>query len=100
VALAITGTLILLPGTHAASARAEAEERIRALFTDPSTVPSISPLQIGEDVPRDRLTAAVMAVRGIKRVEWIGPASDVAVPEDGLATLESLTLETSEAEES
>jgi uncharacterized phage protein gp47/JayE len=100
VPLAITGTLILVPGTHAASARAEAEERIRALFTDPSTVPGISPLQIGEDVPRDRLTAAVMAVRGIKRVEWIGPASDVAVPEDGLATLESLTLETSEAEES
>jgi len=99
VPLAITGTLILVPGTHAASARAEAEERIRALFTDPSTVPGISPLQIGEDVPRDRLTAAVMAVSGVKRVEWTGPANDVAVPEDGLATLEALTLNTSEAGE-
>jgi phage-related baseplate assembly protein len=99
VPLAITGTLILVPGTHAASARAEAEERIRALFTDPSTVPGISPLQIGEDVPRDRLTAAVMAVSGVKRVEWTSPASDVTVPEDGLATLEALTLDTSEAEE-
>jgi uncharacterized phage protein gp47/JayE len=99
VALNIEGTLVLMPGTHADSARAEADQRIRALFTDPANVPGINPLQIGEDVPLDRLTAAVMAVDGVKRVEWTAPAADVVVPEDGLATLGSLTLTTTEAGE-
>lgn len=99
IPLAITGTLILMPGTHAVTAQVEAEQRIRALFTDPATVSGITPLQIGEDVPLDRLTAAVMAVPGVKKVDWAAPVGDVAVTEDALATLESLTLTASEANE-
>lgn len=92
IAAAIAGTLFLLPGTVVETALAEAEKRIRALFTDPTTVSGISPLQIGEDLALDRLTAAVMAVSGVKRVEWTSPAADVVVPDDGLAILQSLAL--------
>jgi uncharacterized phage protein gp47/JayE len=92
IAAAIAGTLFLLPGTVVETALAEAEKRIRALFTDPTTVSGISPLQIGEDLALDRLTAAVMAVPGVKRVEWTSPAADVVVPDDGLAILQSLAL--------
>jgi len=97
--LSINGELILTPGTHADTAKAEADQRLRALFTDPSTVKGISPLQIGEDVTLDRLTAAVMAVVGIKRVNWITPINDLSVPLNGLATLESLNLTTNFASE-
>lgn len=78
---------------------AEVEARVRALFTDPTTVQGIEPLQIGEDLTRDRLVAAIMAVRGIKRVNWTSPAGDVAVPEDGLAVLGELAITTVQATE-
>ncbi|WP_338669785.1 baseplate J/gp47 family protein [Pseudodesulfovibrio methanolicus] len=99
VPLAITGALTLYPGTHADSAKAETAQRLRALFTDPATVKGITPLQIGEDVTMDRLTAAVMAVPGVKKVDWASPVGDVAVAADALATLESLTLTAAEASE-
>jgi len=69
------------------------------MFTDPSTVPGVAPLQIGEDVPLDRLTGVVMAARGVKKVNWTSPANDQAVAVDGLAVLGSLTLTTTEATE-
>ena len=99
VPLAISGALTLSPGTHAESAKAEAVQRLRALFTDPTTVKGITPLQIGEDVTLDRLTATVMAVAGVKKVGWTSPDGDVAVAADALATLESLTLTAAEASE-
>lgn len=99
VPLAITGELTLKPGTHADTAKASAVQRIRALFTDPTKVTGIDPLQIGEDVPLDRLTAAVMGAAGVKQVVWASPLADVVVAEDALATLESLTLTASEASE-
>jgi phage-related baseplate assembly protein len=72
----------------------EAELRVLALFADRSDYPEITPLAIGQDLPRDLLTAAVMAVPGIKSVEWIAPADDLAVPKDGIARLASLDFST------
>ncbi len=91
VPVAIVATLEIVSGTEALIL-AEAEQRIRALFEDPSDVAGITALQIGEDLPRDRLVAALMAVAGVKRVVWTSPAGDVAVPGDGLAVLNSLSL--------
>jgi phage-related baseplate assembly protein len=99
VEVIISGELILKPGTHAATALAEAGQRLRAMFTDPSTVPGVAPLQIGEDLPLDRLTAVVMATSGVKRVAWSSPVQDVAVPDDGLAVLAGLNLTATEAAE-
>ena len=82
---------------EASSLRAEAEARIRAIFTDPTLVAGIAPLQIGEDLTRDRLVGVLMAITGIKRIIWTNPAADVAVPGNGLAVLESLTLTATEA---
>lgn len=100
VPVAITGNLELLPDAGDADGiKAAADARIRALFTDPTDVAKISPLQIGEDLTLDRLTATAMYVDGIKSVDWTSPAADVVVAADGLAVLESLTLTTSYAEE-
>jgi uncharacterized phage protein gp47/JayE len=84
---------------EASSLLAQAEARIRAIFTDPALVEGIAPLQIGEDLTRDRLVGVLMAIPGIKRIIWTSPATDVAVPGNGLAVLESLTLTASEAVE-
>lgn len=99
VAVTIAGGLVLVPDAHADTVLAAAETRLRALFEDPTDVEGISPLQIGEDLPLDRLTAAVMAVDGVKQVTWTSPSEGVAVDEDGLAVLESLALTATEAEE-
>jgi hypothetical protein len=48
------------------------------------------PLAIGQVLPLDLLTAAVMAVPGVKSVDWPAPAADVIVPKDGLARLDTL----------
>ncbi len=99
VNLTISGTLVLLPGAYALSAQDAAESRIRALFTDPTKVKGIRPLQIGEDVTLDRLTAAVMAVPEVKKIIWESPTEDVVVPADGLAVLAGLSLSTTMAED-
>lgn len=87
----IAGELVLLSGDPTVIV-AEAESRLRALFEDPSQVEGIEPLQIGEDVPLDRLVATVMAVGGVKNIVWASPLADVVIPEDGLAVLQSLAL--------
>lgn len=84
---------------EASSLLAQAEARIRAIFTDPALVEGIAPLQIGEDVTRDRLVGVLMAIPGIKRILWTSPVGDIAVPGDGLAVLESLALTAAEAVE-
>ncbi len=78
---------------------AEAEDRVRALFLDPSPVPGIEALQIGQDLTLDLLRATIMAVTGVKCINWTSPALDIAVSNDGLARLESLTLTTTWASE-
>lgn len=77
----------------------QAKLRILALFADSSPFADIAPLAIGQDVPLDLLTATVMAVPGIKSVDWLAPPSDVTVPKDGIAVLESLELTTAQEAE-
>lgn len=78
---------------------AEVENRLSALFLDPSPVPDIAPLQIGQDLTLDLLIAIIMAVDGVKRISWSSPTADVTVEEDGLAVLAGITLSTAWAGE-
>jgi len=68
---------------------AAAEGQLRALFDVTPSVPGIMPLGIGYDATKDRLNASAM-VPGVKRINT--DFVDVAVPDDGLAVLETLTL--------
>lgn len=96
---AISGELEYTSGDPEAI-RLAAENRIRALFAETSPLTDVSALQIGQDMTRDLLTHTVMAVPGVKRVSWRGPAHDVVrVPADGVARLESLALTVVMAEE-
>jgi uncharacterized phage protein gp47/JayE len=100
VSVAVVAHLELVPDTgDAAAVTAAAEARLRALFTDPTAVEHVSPLQIGEDLPLTRLTGTVMYVSGIKSVVWTSPPGDIVVPGDGLAVLASLALTSSYAGE-
>lgn len=79
---------------------AQAENRLRALFAETSPLSDVSALQIGQDLTCDLLTHTVMAVPGVKRVTWNNPEIDVlAVPTDGVARLERMTLRAVRAEE-
>lgn len=98
VLVGIDVELIITHGDEAVIAVA-AEKRLRALFEDPTTVAGITPLQIGEDLPLDRMVAAVMAVDGVKQLNWTSPAADVAVGGDELAVLDSITLAVSQVVE-
>lgn len=99
VPVTIVAELVLLPGTHEDTAKAEAANRIQAMFKDPSTVFGVKPLQIGDDVPLDLLISVIKPVTGVKKINWTSPAEDVAVSSGGLATLESLILTATEATE-
>ncbi len=78
----------------------QAENRIRALFAETSPIAEVKALSIGQDLTLDLLTHTVMAVPGVKRVEWTSPAETVIqVPADGVARLESLVLSTTVANE-
>ncbi len=80
--------------------RMQAENRIRALFAETSPIAEVKALSIGQDLTLDLLTHTVMAVPGVKRVEWTSPAETVIqVPADGVARLESLVLSTTVANE-
>lgn len=94
----ISGVLELVAGDPV-RIKTAAEARILALFADVSDFSDVIPLQIGEDLPLDRLTHTVMAVPGVKRVTWTQPAADCSVSRAGLAVLDSLTLTTSTATE-
>lgn len=95
VEVSIDAELVLVPGSHEATALSTAEARLRALFRDPNEVDGVLPLQIGDDLTLDRLVGVLMAVSGVKRVVWTSPAADTPVQDDGLAVLKALTLRAS-----
>jgi len=96
--VSIVVTLLLVSG-GADAIKAEAETRIRAMFLDPSPVPDVSPMQVGDDLTRDRLTHVLMAIAGVKRLRIALPAADVTIPHDGLAVLNGVSVATEWAEE-
>lgn len=99
VAALIDGEIEVVAGDPDAI-KAQAENRLRALFAETSPLADVAALQIGQDLTCDLLTHTVMAIDGVKRVTWLAPAEDVlAVPADGVARLESLTLRVAMAEE-
>jgi hypothetical protein len=49
-------------------------------------------LFIGEDLTLDRLVSVIMAVPGIKEVNFTLPESNVSVPTDGLAVLTDVSI--------
>lgn len=99
VAVNLDATLKCYPEVDLAPVKKQAESRIRALFTDPTAVKGIKPLQIGEDLTQDRLVAAIMSIPGIKQISWHG-ATSFTVMQDGLAVLSSLSLAAITASES
>lgn len=98
VAVTLSATLQCNPDTQLEEIKAKAEERVRALFTDPTAVVGIAPLQIGEDLTKDRLVAAIMAVPGIKKITWNSTA-EFPVMQDGLAVLSDIILAAATASE-
>ncbi len=98
VPVVIEGALEYVTGDPDAI-RAQAENRIRALFAETSDVDGVSALQIGQDVPLDLLTHTVMAVPGVKRVAWVSPLADVPIAAAEVARLESLSFTATAAAE-
>ncbi|WP_415714380.1 baseplate J/gp47 family protein [Maridesulfovibrio sp.] len=97
IGVAIRAELVIVSGSLDAII-AEAENRVRALFTDPTTVQGIDPLQIGEDLTMDRLVSTIMAVPGVKSINWETPIADTLLAADALAVLEELAFTTKWAE--
>jgi len=88
VPVVITGELVLVSGSPEIILT-DAEQRIRALFTDPPVLDDVRPLTIGEDITIDLLTHLCMAIPGIKKINW-SLSGDIHVPETGLAVLSSI----------
>lgn len=78
-----------LTGGDPADIVAEAENRIRALFSTLPLIDGIAPLAIGQDAMRDRLNWAVM-LPDVKAVNTL--FADIPVAADGLAVLNSLNI--------
>jgi uncharacterized phage protein gp47/JayE len=93
VPVAIEGELVLTGGDPEVIV-SDAMARITAMFTDPAPVEEITPLKIGESLTMHRLIAEIMAVDGIKKINFISPVADLDVPVDGLAVLDSMTFTT------
>jgi uncharacterized phage protein gp47/JayE len=98
VEVTIALELVLTHGT-ASDIEADAENRLRAMFEQDALVDDVPPLQIGQDVTLDLLRWAVVSVDGVKKVNLTSPAQDVAVPDDGLAILQALTVSSAWASE-
>lgn len=83
----------------ASSIEKQVKERLYALFAESRHDESLKVLQIGQDVPLSLLTHTVMAVAGVKRVEWESPKSDTRIPHDSVARLTSLSITVQQASE-
>ena len=100
VATAVSGCLHYVAGMYDPDLlMREARLRVLALFAETSPYPEITPLDIGQDLPLDLLTATVMSIAGVKSVDWLAPSADLVVPKDGLATLEGAAFSTLAEEE-
>ena len=98
VDVALSANLVLLSGDPDTIV-AEVTTRLTALFSAATTLAGITPLRIGEDLVLDRLVAVIMAVDGIKEIEWVSPMGTVVVPEDGLAVFTEMQFTTTFATE-
>lgn len=90
-AVTIEAELVLTAGTPDII-KAYVRKRIDAMFTDPRVLKDVAPLEIGEDLTLDRLRHVIMAVAGIKKINFASPGGDLEVPENGLAVLSSVFL--------
>lgn len=73
----------------AAEVIAEAENRVRALFSTLPAIEGVTPLGVGGSATRDRLNWACM-LPSVKRINTA--FIDVPVPENGLAVIRTLTI--------
>lgn len=96
VNVAIAGNLELTSG-NPDEILAVAENRLTALFASVATVSDVPQLLIGQDLPLELQTWAVMGIPGVKKPTWTNAAT--AVAEDELAVLLSVELTTSWASE-
>ena len=96
VPIDIVAELVITHGDPA-TILALAESRERALF-GASVIAGIIPLGVGMDGTCDRLKWP-MIIDGVKKINLTSPAADVAVADDALATLNSINLTYSIAEE-
>ena len=87
----IDAELELVFGTPA-NIVSEVENRINALFLGSTSIQGIEPIGMGEDLTMDRLVSAIMAVPGIKKINWTSPTGDTQVDNDELAVLLSLNI--------
>jgi uncharacterized phage protein gp47/JayE len=90
VAVSIAIKLIMLDG-NLEEAKNAATNRIAALFASPA-MPDITPLAIGDDFVRDRLTGVLMAIPGLKKIVYTSPEDDLTVAPDGLAVLQNINI--------
>jgi len=91
VSVIIDVELVLVSGT-AEVITATVASRINAMFTDPGVLANVAPIEIGEDLTMDRITHVIMAVAGIKKINFVSPVEDIQVPDNGLAVLESQNI--------
>ena len=88
----VIGAQLVLTSGVPADILAAAENRLRALFEAVSSVDGVDRLKIGEDLTMDRLIATIMAVPGVKKINWTSPAADLESEIDGLFVLVSISL--------
>jgi len=91
VPVSAQGELVIRHGDPAAIIE-EAEARLRALFLDPSPIPDIDPMKIGDDFNLARGVAELMAIKGVVNFNWYSPQADVPVSDNALAVLSGLSL--------
>ena len=83
-------------------AKLRAENQIRLMFTNggaQENATKVEPMLIGEDYAIDRLVATVMGIGQIKKINRAEPLTDVVIPDDGLAVLQSLLVTVKQAEQ-
>lgn len=91
VEVSVAAELVLFAGTPELIL-AEAESRVRAMFSNPPVLADVAPVLVGEDIPVDRLILVIMAVSGVKEIRFSSPGETVVVPEDGLAVLSGVSF--------
>ncbi|CAN2042502.1 Baseplate protein J-like domain-containing protein [Candidatus Magnetomoraceae bacterium gMMP-15] len=95
--------LTLIKNTDANTVKTAVENQLYAIFTDPSPIKDCEPIQIGEDITKERFIYEVMrSASGIKTITWNSPFTTdnlIAINSDELAILNSLQITTNVAAE-